>query len=70
MMGTFAGTVIVWALLIVLVLVYLIPIIIAHDRRVNRFGAVVVVDLLLGWTFLGWAVALAMAVGMDRKDEK
>jgi Superinfection immunity protein len=40
---------------------YIVPAAIARKRRVANFGSVVVINLLLGWTVAGWAVALAMA---------
>lgn len=51
----------VW--IIVLVLIYILPINLAWTRRTVNRGAVLVIDLFLGWTFLGWVVALAMAAG-------
>jgi hypothetical protein len=42
-------------------LVYFIPSIVAGSRHTLNSGAVVVVNLFLGWTFIGWVVALAMA---------
>jgi hypothetical protein len=44
------------------VLVYLFPSLAARQRRVPNIGSVVVVNVLLGWTLIGWAVALAMAL--------
>ncbi len=41
--------------------VYLLPVLIGWARRVPDLGAVAVIDIMLGWTFLGWVVALAMA---------
>jgi hypothetical protein len=41
---------------------WLLPVIIAIVRRIPNTGSVIVVDLLLGWTIIGWIVALAMAV--------
>ena len=41
---------------------YLLPSIIALDRKVANKWSVVVINVLLGWTLVGWAVALAMAV--------
>lgn len=40
---------------------YFVPAIIAAARHVPNAGSVIVVDLLLGWTVIGWIVALAMA---------
>lgn len=44
---------------------YLLPTIIA-SRRNHQVGFVAVLNIFLGWTFLGWIVALAISVG-DRK---
>jgi len=47
----------------VAVLVFnLIPIIVAFSRRHRRRIAILLVDLLLGWTLIGWVVALVWAL--------
>ena len=46
---------------LVVVCLYFLPTIIAMARKVPNTGSVVVVNLLLGWTIIGWVVALAMA---------
>ena len=40
---------------------YFIPAIVALARRVPNKGSVIVVNVFLGWTVIGWVVALAMA---------
>lgn len=40
---------------------YFLPAIIALVRKVPNRGSVIVVDLLLAWTVIGWIAALAMA---------
>jgi hypothetical protein len=40
---------------------YLLPCLIGCARRAPDIGAIAVIDILLGWTFIGWVVALAMA---------
>jgi hypothetical protein len=40
---------------------YLLPCLIGWARRAPDIGAIAVIDILLGWTFIGWVVALAMA---------
>lgn len=55
--GATAGAVIVALAL------YFIPTIIAMVRKVPNVGSVIVINLLLGWTIIGWIVALAMAAG-------
>lgn len=41
---------------------YWIPTIVALTRGVPNKGSVIVINLFLGWTIIGWVVALAMAV--------
>lgn len=41
---------------------YFLPAAIAVLRNVPDVGSVVVVNLFFGWTFVGWVVALALAV--------
>jgi putative effector of murein hydrolase LrgA (UPF0299 family) len=48
------------ALLVVLAL-YFLPSIVAIARKVTHQGSVIVINVFLGWTFIGWVVALAMA---------
>jgi hypothetical protein len=42
---------------------YFLPTIIAIVRKMPNTGSVFVVNLFLGWTFIGWIVALVMAAG-------
>jgi len=42
-------------------LFYFLPSILARGRNHHNTGAVFVINLLLGWTLVGWAVALAWA---------
>ena len=43
------------------VVVYLLPIQVAYLRQHRHLGSIVVITVLLGWTFIGWTVALAWA---------
>jgi Superinfection immunity protein len=45
---------------------YLLPVLIGWARRVPDLGAVAVINILLGWTLLGWTAALAMALRSAR----
>jgi hypothetical protein len=47
---------------VLLFVLYFLPTIIATARKVPNVGSVFVVNLFLGWSFIGWVVALAMAV--------
>ena len=41
---------------------WLVPVFVAIRRHSPNVNQVLVVDLLLGWTFIGWVVALVMAL--------
>ena len=45
---------------------YLLPGFIATARDLPNQGSVWVINIFLGWTFIGWVVALAMAVAGNR----
>ncbi len=57
------GGVAVVTLLLVVVGIgfYFLPTVVAVTRKVTNQGSILVVNFFLGWTFLGWVVALAMA---------
>ena len=40
---------------------YFLPTILGARRKVINVGSVFAINLLLGWTLIGWAIALAMA---------
>lgn len=42
---------------------WILPIFIAVRRKASHTASIVVIDLLLGWTFFGWVGALAWAIG-------
>jgi hypothetical protein len=48
-------------------LIYLLPAIIASIRDHRNAVAIAVFNLLLGWTFIGWAIALAWACARGQR---
>ena len=52
---------------LILIALYFLPSIVAFDGKKANFQSIVVVNLFLGWTLIGWVVALAWAVSVDRK---
>ena len=42
--------------------VYVLPIIIAVVRRSRSLVGIILVNILLGWTFIGWVVALVWSL--------
>lgn len=47
---------------LILVVLYFIPSFIAKSRNHNNKGAIIALNILLGWTFIGWVVALVWAL--------
>lgn len=54
-------------LIVVIVLAYFLPTVIAFVRGVPNKGSVLVLNLFLGWTLVGWVVALAMAARSNQQ---
>ncbi|EGD2686327.1 superinfection immunity protein [Salmonella enterica] len=48
-------------LFLILLVVYFIPAIIASNRKHSNSGAIACLNIFLGWTFIGWVVALVWA---------
>jgi hypothetical protein len=45
---------------------YFVPFIVALLRKTPNVGSVFVINLFLGWTVIGWIIALAMAAGSSQ----
>ncbi len=54
---------------IIWIMIYLLPSINAVLRKHHQAGAILVINLFLGWTFLGWVIALAMSCGAVKNDK-
>ena len=49
------------------VLFYLLPSFVATGRKNPRAGQIFALNVFLGWTFIGWVVALIWAIGKDKR---
>jgi hypothetical protein len=47
-------------------IIYFLPALIAQHRHKRNLGAIVVFNLFLGWTLVGWVVALVWATAKDQ----
>jgi RsiW-degrading membrane proteinase PrsW (M82 family) len=56
-----AGTKIYHLIIIMMLFLYVLPTIIGAIRKAPNIVSVFVINFFLGWTFMGWVVALAMA---------
>ena len=57
------------SLLVVLLAIYFIPTLVAHSNKKDDTIAIFLLNLLLGWTFLGWVIALVWAATKDKKQK-
>ena len=57
-----------WLIILVALQVYFIPAIVAYSRKHNNSTAILILNLFLGWTFIGWVVALVWSATAVRKD--
>jgi len=59
-------------IIIIGLLVYFVPTIVAYNAKPakrNR-ASILVINLFLGWSIIGWVIALAMAVGKENSYEQ
>jgi len=57
---------IIWSIL--LLLIYILPGIIARRQKKENADAIFILNLLLGWTYVGWVIALVWALMKDKKE--
>jgi len=50
--------------------IYFIPTIVAFDRRKTNRYAILMLNIFLGWTFVGWIVALVWALTHESVDKR
>lgn len=50
-----------------LMYVYFYPTTIARRRQKRNADAILVLNLFLGWTFVGWVIALVWSLAIDDK---
>ena len=58
-----------FAVIVGVVFVYLLPTVISGMRHHQNGGAIFATNILLGWTFIGWAVALIWACSAVKRNE-
>lgn len=57
-----------FVVIILVCVLYFLPTLVAAGRKKSNIGTVVILNLFLGWTFIGWVVSLAMAFGATKAD--
>lgn len=56
------------AIAMVVLALYLLPTVTGAIRQVGNLRSVVMVNLFLGWTIIGWVVALKMALKLGEQN--
>lgn len=56
--------------IILLIALYFLPTIIAYNRKYQNRMSVFVIDLFLGWTLIGWVIALALSLASNVEENK
>ena len=54
--------------LFAIILSYFFPAIVAFARKKRNWGAIFALNLLAGWTFIGWIAALVWALTHDHEE--
>lgn len=57
-----AGGLLIVVMVLIVAAMYFLPTIIAARRHLPNLGSVIVLNIFLGWTLIGWVASLAMAV--------
>lgn len=56
--------------IVLVVVIYFVPALVANLRKARNENLIGVINLFLGWTVLGWFVALAMALDAKPREKK
>jgi Superinfection immunity protein len=65
-LSSIAAVIVAGGLVVLSGALYLLPVLIGSIRRVPGLGSVAVINVLLGWTLIGWVAALALALRSAR----
>ncbi|MBU2759942.1 superinfection immunity protein [Acidithiobacillus sulfurivorans] len=55
--------------LIFALFIYFIPTIIAMRRKKSNLAAIMVLNIFLGWSLVGWVISLVWALSMDAQPQ-
>ncbi len=56
-------------MVIITVAIYILPALLAWKRQSSRRWRITLISLLLGWTFVGWIVAMVMTFSYEPPPE-
>ena len=61
------GVIVILLFVVIGLAFYFLPTLIALLRNHHQWGAIGVINLFFGWTFIGWVVSLAWSVSAARE---
>lgn len=64
------GFIVVVCVICSLVVLYMLPSIVAAARDHRNIAAILVLNILLGWTLIGWAIAIVWAFMATERRER
>ena len=64
-LGKAVGSLLIGAIYLLIGAIYLLPAVIADYRHHRNRRAIMALNILLGWTFLGWVIALVWSLTAD-----
>ncbi len=68
-LSSIAGALLIVVLIVAALMLYPLPSWIAVMRGARNVGSIVVINLLLGWLFIPWVIALAMSFSDPRHND-
>jgi len=55
----------IFLIIVIVIFIYFLPTIVGCCKKKKNAGAIFVLNLFLGWTFIGWVIALVWATTED-----
>ncbi|HEX5430144.1 MAG TPA: superinfection immunity protein [Patescibacteria group bacterium] len=52
----------IWCVVAIFFLLYFIPTLIGIRKHNEKIAVILIINLLLGWTYVGWLLALGIAL--------
>ena len=56
------------AIVLVFIVLYLLPSIIAIKKKHKDLIKILIINIFLGWTIVGWIISLVLAINMQNKE--
>jgi len=54
---------------LIIVCIYFLPTVLANFNKHTKSDSIFIINLFLGWTLIGWVIALAWSVSENNRDK-